>query len=105
MHHAEAGRKAVPTINCHHRNDGEIDESRLGELPGYAALPYWQTDCLLVGVPKPTVPLSATPSHQTNVRFSDQFARSGQTGVHPQPTYGAYLKNSEIHRLHRYPLR
>jgi hypothetical protein len=50
MHHAEAGRKAVPTIDCHHRNDGEIDEFRLGELPGYAALPYWQTDCLLVGV-------------------------------------------------------
>jgi hypothetical protein len=37
MHHAEADRQAVPTIDRHHRDDGEIDEFHLGELPAEAA--------------------------------------------------------------------
>jgi hypothetical protein len=37
IHHAQADRKAVPTTDRHHRDDGEVDKFRLGELPAEAA--------------------------------------------------------------------
>jgi hypothetical protein len=71
------------------------------------AIPMHERLLVAVAHSRAAVPDSANPSHQANGRFSDQFARSGPTGVHPLRSFTAAAdipERNPYFRLRRHDL-